>query len=268
MAQRKTKAYRMSLKFDENTARKLDAVYQTRDAKKRRQAVLEALNVQPGERVLDIGTGLGHLAMDMADQIGSNGAIAGLDLNEAMLGIARQRCADKPWIEFTAGDAAQLPFPDASFDAAVSVQVYEYIKDTEQVLKELHRILKPGGRAAIVATDWKSTLWHSSDPDRMDKVLTAWEEHCAHSDLPRVLEPQLQQAGFTVQAQQVVPQFNSTFSANTYSYHILGFIKPFAQGKNRVSAEEAEAWAQDLMRLGETGEYFFCLNQFLFLVGK
>ena len=258
----------MSITFDEGTAKKLEALYQSQDAKNRRRAVLDALQLQPGERVLDIGTGLGHLALEMAGDTGPQGAIVGIDLNEPMLAFARKRCAETPWIAFLPGDAAQLPFEDDSFDAAVSVQVYEYIADTPQVLREMHRVLKPGGRGVIIATDWKSTLWHSADPDRMNNVLSAWEEHCVYSDLPRVLGQHSKQAGFTIQSQRVVLQFNPTLDADAYSYHIIDFIKSFTSGRRGVSEEEAEAWARELLQLAERGAYFFCLNQFLFLVTK
>lgn len=258
----------MSITFDEHTAKKLDALYQSRDAQKRRQAVLDALQVQPGEQVLDIGTGLGHLALEMAEATGPKGEIVGVDLNEPMLEFAHRRCAEKPWVAFRVGNASKLPFEDESFDAAVSVQVYEYIADTHQVLNEMHRILKPGGRGVIVASDWKSILWHSTDPDRMNRVLSAWEEHCAYADLPRVLGKQLKQTGFDIQSQHVVSQFNSTLDPDAYSYHIINFIKSFTPGRRGVSEEEAEIWARDLAQLGEKHEYFFCLNQFLFLVTK
>lgn len=258
----------MSIKFDKNTAEILDQLYQSKDAQKRRQAVLNALQVQTGEDVLDIGTGLGHLALEMADIVGPEGKIVGMDLNEPMLEFARIRCEAKAWIEFKAGDASQLPFKNESFDAAVSVQVYEYITDTHQVLKELNRILKPGGRAVIVASDWKSTIWHSTDQDRMNKVLLAWEQHCAYSDLPRTLGKKLREAGFNIQAQNIIQQFNSTLNADAYSYHAITFIKSFIPGRVGISKEEADLWAKDLIQLGERNEYFFCLNQFLFSVSK
>ncbi|MFK7925645.1 MAG: methyltransferase domain-containing protein [Bacteroidia bacterium] len=258
----------MSIKFDQNTAKILDQLYQSKDAQKRRQAVLDALQVQTGEQVLDIGTGLGHLALEMADLAGPEGKILGMDLNEPMLELARSRCDAKPWIEFKAGDATQLPFKDERFDAAVSVQVYEYISDTYQVLKELNRILKPGGRAVIVASDWKSTIWHSTDQVRMDKVLSVWEEHCAYSDLPRTLGKQLREAGFNIQAQNIIQQFNPTLNTDAYSYHAINFIKSFISDRGGISKEEADLWAKDLIQLGERNEYFFCLNQFLFSVSK
>ncbi len=258
----------MSIQFDQNTAKKLEVLYQSRDAKKRRKAVLDALQLQAGEQVLDIGAGLGHLTLEMAQQIGMTGKILGVDLNEPMLELARQRCQEFPWIEFKMGDALNIPVKEDSFDVAVSVQVYEYIKDIPQVLNEMYRILKPGGRGIIVATDWKSILWHSNVPDRMKRVLSVWEEHCAHSDLPRFLSKYLKQAGLKIKSQSPIVQFNSFLNPDAYSYSMINFIRPFAEGKQGLTKEDLEAWADELDDLEKKGEYFFCLNQFLFEVEK
>ena len=258
----------MSINFDSNTAKKLNNLYESLDAKNRRKAVLDSLQLQAGEEVLDIGTGLGHLALEMAEITGKDSKITGIDLNEPMLELAHQKCKDYPWIEFNKENATNLTFSDESFDVAVSVQVYEYVPDINKALSEMYRILKPGGRAVIVATDWKSILWHSSDQKRMNKVLSAWEDHCAYSDLPRILTQNLKKTGFNIQSHHVISQFNPGLNADAYSFHILDFIKSFVQGKNGVTPEEADAWASDLYQLDKKDEYFFCLNQFLFLMSK
>lgn len=61
----------------------------------------------------------------------------------------------------------------------------------------MFRVLRPGGRAAVVSTDWKSIIWHSSDAGRMEKILAAFAEHCVYADLPRTLGVKLKSAGFT-----------------------------------------------------------------------
>ena len=81
-------------------------------------------------------------------------------------------------------DATALPYPDRSFDAAVCVQVLEYVKDIGAALSELYRVLRPGGRTVIVDTDWDSLVWHASDPGLMHRVLRAWDEHLHDPHLP------------------------------------------------------------------------------------
>jgi hypothetical protein len=93
-------------------------------------------------------------------------------------------------------------------------------------------------------------------------------EHCAHQDLPRWLGPRLRSIGFEIAHQQVIPQFNPAFDPNTYSVLLVGAIASFVSGRGGVSADEAAAWADDIHWTGAQGDYFFCLNQFLFSVVK
>jgi arsenite methyltransferase len=254
------------LQFDHEMARRAEAVYKTRDAARRRRAILDALQLEPEERVIDIGTGPGFVAYEMADLVVSKGRILGVDTSEPMLELAKKRCADKPWVEFQSGNATNLPVPDASFDAALSVQVFEYIKDLTKALAEMHRALRPGGRAVVISTDWESIVWHSTLKERMDKVLSAFAEHCVFSDLPRTLGPKLIQVGFRLVDQRVVAQFNPICDVDSFSYGLMPIVKSFVPGRKGVTNEDAEAWAEELQRLGK--DYFFCLNQFLFLVMK
>jgi ubiquinone/menaquinone biosynthesis C-methylase UbiE len=246
----------------------LETVYQTPDAAKRRQTVLDVLQLQSGERVLDIGTGPGFLAAEMAEVVGPGGQIHGIDMSEPMLNMARKRCADKPCVTLQPHTATDLPVGDDTFDAAVSVQVYEFVADLTKALSEMYRVLRPGGRAVVVSTDWDAIAWHASDSARMSRVLNAFEEHCIHTALPRTLASKLRQAGLTVKEQRVISQFNSVYDPHTYSYQTALVISSFVPGRRGVTAEEAGAWIEDLRQTGERGEYFFSLNQYLCSVVK
>lgn len=256
----------MEAQFEDVIARSLETVYQTRDAARRREAVLDALQLRSGERVLDIGAGPGFLAVEMAEAVAPNGRILCIDTSEPMLDMARKRCAGKPWVSLQPGAATDLPVGDSTFDAAMSVQVYEFVPDVMKALSEMYRVLRPGGRGIVVSTDWDAIAWHASDSARMARVLAAFEEHCAHTALPRTLASKLRQAGFIVKEQRVIPQFNPIFNANIYSYLLAGMIRSFVPGRQGVTEEEASAWLEDLRETGERGEYFFNLNQYLCLV--
>lgn len=107
------------LQFDEEISRKVESLYLTPDVIAQRGQVLKALALRKGERVLDIGSGPGLLTYDMAASVGRDGHVCGIDISEDMLTMSRKRCADQPWTEFRRADATNLPYPDASFDAAV-----------------------------------------------------------------------------------------------------------------------------------------------------
>jgi ubiquinone/menaquinone biosynthesis C-methylase UbiE len=257
-----------ALDFDEEASRRVEAVYLTPDVVAQRAEVLRVLDLRPGERVLDIGSGPGLLAQEMARAVGSSGRVAGVDLSESMLAMAQQRCAEQPWVDFRAADATGLPFADGDFDVAVSTQVYEYVPDIAAALAELYRVLAPGGRAAVLDTDWASLVLHTADPARMARVLAAWDGHLADPYLPRTLAPRMRAAGFDAVRCQVIPLCNVQYGADTYSHGMIDLVADFVAGRRGVTEEEARAWADELRALGEAGEYFFSLNRYLFLAQK
>ncbi|MGQ0573854.1 MAG: methyltransferase domain-containing protein [Pseudonocardia sp.] len=108
--------------------------------------LLDAAHVGPGQRVLDVACGTGVVARHAADRVGGAGAVTGLDLNEAMLAVARRVRPDITWRR---GDAAELPFPDASFDVVACQMALMFFPDAERAIAEMGRVTAPGGVVAI-----------------------------------------------------------------------------------------------------------------------
>lgn len=256
------------LQYDGDASERLLAAYVTPDVVVQRRQVLQASKLCPGERVLDIGSGPGFLAAAIGELVGPSGWVCGVDISEPLLMVAKAQCDHLPWVEFRYGDATQLPLPDSHFDVAVSTQVLEYVRDVNTALIEFNRVLRSGGRIVILDTDWDSIVWYTTNQARMSRILRAWDEHAADPHLPRTLAQRLRQAGFQVEAQQVIPLFNPVFAPNTYSNRMIDLIVSFVSGRQEVTQEEALAWAQELRQLGEQGEYFFSLNRYLFLARK
>jgi SAM-dependent methyltransferase len=236
-----------------------------------RAATLDALALQAGERVVDIGSGPGLLAVEMAEQVGSPGQVIGLDLSDSMLALSRRRCGDLPTDKcpsFLKADAARLPFADGMLDVAVSTQVYEYVPDVPAALAELYRVLRPRGRVLILDTDWDSIVWAAGDKARMQRLLEAWADRFADPHPPRSLSRQLQDAGFQVERREVLVLFNPEYDPDTYSIANGQIMADFAVAQGRMPREETEAWMRDLQRLSRQGRYFFSLNRYLFLATK
>ena len=256
------------LKFDEATSRKIEALYLTPDVVSQRCQVLKALELKQGERVLDIGSGPGLLAYDIAASVGREGRVCGIDISEDMLTMSRRRCGNQPWTEFQRADATKLPYPDDSFDAAVSTQVYEYVADVPTALAELHRVIRPVGRAVIVDTDYGSLVIHTENEARMELVLSAWDEHFVHGSLPRTLSRQLRDAGFVIRHRDVIPMFNPEYHENTYGKRLLGIMASFVVGRKGVSQQQAVEWLSEFAELGKQGKFFFSLNRYVFVADK
>ncbi|MGH7639408.1 MAG: bifunctional demethylmenaquinone methyltransferase/2-methoxy-6-polyprenyl-1,4-benzoquinol methylase UbiE [Candidatus Dormibacteria bacterium] len=116
------------------------------DRRWRRRAA-QLTRCRPGDRVLDVCTGTGALARLLRDRVGSRGEVIGVDLTESMLERARERV---PGVTFIRADAERLPFADSSFSAATMAFGLRNIHDRPQALRELARVLRPGGRAVIL----------------------------------------------------------------------------------------------------------------------
>jgi SAM-dependent methyltransferase len=256
------------LRYDEEATKKLLAMYVTPDVIEQRRQFLRTLNPTEGESIVDVGSGPGFLAAEIAEATGPAGSVHGFDISEPMVDLARHHCTQLPWVTFSQADATQLPSPDNSFDAAITTQVLEYVSDVDAAVAEIHRVLRPAGRVVIVDTDWDSMVWHSSNRSRMDRVLAAWEEHAADPYLPRTLSNRLAGAGFDVELQEVVPILNASFDRNTYSNRLIDLIVSFVSGRSGISADEAQIWANELREKPGQGQYFFSLNRYLFLAVK
>ena len=116
-------------------------------------ALLAAARVRPGLRVLDLASGTGHPALDLAAAVGPGGRVTATDLSAGMLAVAEghaQRLGLAN-IAFRPADAHDLPFDDASFDLVTSRIGVMYFADVQRALGEIRRVLAPGGRVALVA---------------------------------------------------------------------------------------------------------------------
>jgi demethylmenaquinone methyltransferase/2-methoxy-6-polyprenyl-1,4-benzoquinol methylase len=116
-----------------------------------RRALVEAIDPRPGQRILDVATGTGMVAFELA-QRGSQ--VTGLDQSEAMLAAARARLAGSSQlngrIEFVTGEAERLPFADQEFDALTFTYLLRYVDDRAAAMRELARVVKPGARIGMV----------------------------------------------------------------------------------------------------------------------
>ncbi len=254
------------LQFDEETAARLGKMYGAPYAVERRRVILKAMAVGPGEGILDIGCGPGFVACEVAQAVGDSGKVTGVDSSATMLALATARATQlglQDRSRFLEGDATRLPVPDAAFDGAVISQVYEYVADIPCALRELHRALKPGGRVVIFDTDWDSVVWHSSDPERMQRVLKAWEEHLADPLLPRTLGSHLDAASFEIVNVEAVPMLDGSWAPSGLR-DLAEVVRAYVPGHAGVSETEAEAWFRDLDQLAARNEYFFCVTGFLF----
>jgi arsenite methyltransferase len=252
------------LVFDEKLSRQLEANYSRRDFQRRRELVQDALHAQPGDRILDVGCGPGFYVAALLDRVGSGGAVVGIDISPDMLAIAAKRSEGYANVGFHQTSATSLPLDDASFDAALSIQVLEFVEDVDAALAELHRVLRPGGRLVLWDIDWSTVSWHSDRPERMSHVLRVWNNHLSHPCLPRTLAPRLRSAGFADIAVEAHAFTTIEYDQESYAVSILPAVARFVAGQDGITEEEAQSWASEQRALGEAGRFFFTCLQFSF----
>ena len=157
------------------------------------------LDLQADDDLLDVGCGAGRLFVEHARHVRY---AAGLDASELQVEMARRNLAERiaaGTAEVVLGDAADLPWEDGRFSAVTSIDAMKFVSDPPRVLAEMHRVLRPGGRAAITMGDNTKAL-----VGRTDKSGTrdAWGVWCwTDADAQRLVE----EAGFTDVSVSVLP---------------------------------------------------------------
>jgi arsenite methyltransferase len=257
-----------TLDFDPALAKQVETGYATPDVAATRVAAFRAVSPRAQEKALDIGCGPGYLTRELAVAVGSKGKVIGVDVSEPMLALARQRCEGLNQVRFETADALNLPVQDGSVDLACILQVYCYVRELGQALAELHRVLRPGGRAVILDSDFSGIVWESQDRRRMQSVLRAYDGHVAWPDLPRILPRRLHNAGFEMVRCETVPFVTVNYHPNTYVYGLANFIRGFVVNNMGFPAEEANAWLAEFDALEQQHAFFFSLDRFMFTVRR
>jgi ubiquinone/menaquinone biosynthesis C-methylase UbiE len=114
-----------------------------------RDLVERARPIGPSDRILDLGCGTGIVARVLHERLGAAASVAGVDASPAMLAKARSCAPDVDWVD---GDAAALPFADAAFELVLCQHMLQFVPERAAVLREVRRVLSPGGR--FLASTW------------------------------------------------------------------------------------------------------------------
>ena len=162
------------------------------------QKTIERLSLNEGDLVLDVCCGTGASAIPAAVSVGSTGQVLGIDIAESMLELARQKSQFQGLenIEFRSGDFENLGFKSESFDAVVCVFGIFFVPDMVAAVKELWRMVRPGGKLAI--TSWgekvfepaNQIFWDAIKTERPDlyRNFTPWDRIAAPASLQTLLE--------------------------------------------------------------------------------
>ncbi len=163
-------------------------------------------HLAPGLDLLDVGCGPGTITLDLAELV-SPGTVIGLDRDAGVLERAEQSRAERleagasvGKVSFRTGDVYGLEFADASFDVVHAHQVLQHLTDPVAALREMRRVLRPGGLLAVRDSDYGAKFWAPADP-MLDRWMALYHEvtraNGAEADAGRYLPGWVRAAGFT-----------------------------------------------------------------------
>ncbi|GGM22840.1 demethylmenaquinone methyltransferase [Paraliobacillus quinghaiensis] len=125
-----------------------------------RKDVMKRMNVRPGDQALDVCCGTGDWSFSLANQIGENGKVIGLDFSKNMLSVANEKLEQSkhPQLKFIYGNAMELPFESDTFDFVTIGFGLRNVPDYKKVLEEMTRVVKPGGMVVCLETSQPTML--------------------------------------------------------------------------------------------------------------
>jgi len=167
--------------------------------------LIDIATLRQGERVLDVACGTGVVARLAAERVGAAGIVSGIDLNPGMLAVARSVTPTSTAVEWHQSSAESLPLPDEAFDVVLCQMGLQFVPDKPAALREMQRVLAPGGRLIINVVGPKprvfailaETLARQIDPESSKFVDVVFSLHD-----PKELQHLISGAGFREVATQ------------------------------------------------------------------
>ncbi len=256
--------------FDARAAAQLERMYSSPQVVAQRAALRRILAARPGETGVDVGCGLAHLTLDLARDVAPGGRIVAFDNSEHMAGEAAAGVAAAGLaadVTVRQGDATALDLADASVDFVVAAQVYSYVPEVARAVAEAARVLRPGGRLAVLETDWDLCTFESSDPGLTRRMIEARAHHFAHPHLPRQLHRLLRAAGLRLAVCEAVPLVETCFDPESFGAGMLPVMRNAAV-RSGIDKDVVDRWIADVRSRTADGEYFFAAIRFVFVARR
>jgi SAM-dependent methyltransferase len=215
-----------------------------------------------GQRVLDLGCGNGNGVGALLATVGPEGRVVALDRHAASLARAAGR--EGPLTTVEADIGAPLPFDPQSFDAVVCQNVVECVADRAGLLCEIHRVLKPGGRALVGHHDFDGVLVASEDRALTRQLVHGYADHVqswqdvVEGQMGRLLPGLFAGGPFTEMRTETLLFVDLVLADGTYAHQHLGDTVRLGPHYG-VPAETAERWFADLQARSDAGLFYYAL---------
>jgi ubiquinone/menaquinone biosynthesis C-methylase UbiE len=229
----------------------------------RRVATLEALEPRAGDRILDVGCGAGASIVELLDHVAPDACVVGIDASAHLVRSARARLMERGMdAAFAVGDAQNMEFRDGSFEAVHCNRVLMHVDDPVGAMREMARVLAPGGRLVAWEPDWDSLMFDTEDLNASRAVRDAIIARQHHPDIGRRLRRIALDTGFEVVSftGDVVSEW-STFAAAEEALLVSSAVDE-AVAARTLTAEGGAAWLSSARQDDSKGRFFAALVAF------
>jgi ubiquinone/menaquinone biosynthesis C-methylase UbiE len=213
----------------------------------------DLLKLGEGMQVLDVGCGVGVDLSHLADCVGLQGQVVGLELDPDLVRVAQQAVAEDTHsqVQVVQGDAEQMPFADAHFDRVRADRAVQHMQRPERALAEMWRVLRPEGVLTLVEPDWRGIMLYPGSPvggdddSTLQRVLGYMQHRLPHALIGRQLRAYLhqQRGAWDHVYVQAVSFTHSVWGVADLVLQISTMARAFAR-ENPTDADEIEEWLQ------------------------
>jgi ubiquinone/menaquinone biosynthesis C-methylase UbiE len=221
----------------------------------------DLLGVAAGRQILDVGCGLGYDAAALARLVAPGGSVVGIDRSRVMIDAARTQHGDVEGLTFQVAEAAALPFDDASFDACRIDRVLQHIADPGLVIREIVRVLRPGGVLVAFDNDWETLTVDAADRRLTRTVLNDWCDRFPSGWIGRRLVPLFLEAGLgdVVALPKTLVLRDLADADRLYCFACIERL----EAAGVVGKDDAARWSEGLHAADRAGRFFCSYTGFL-----
>jgi ubiquinone/menaquinone biosynthesis C-methylase UbiE len=222
----------------------------------------DLLAATPGSRILEVGCGLGDDAAALAMRVAPGGSVIAVDGSQAMVDAGRKRHGDIAGLSFDVADATQLPYDDASFDGCRIDRVLQHIGDPAAAIREMARVLRPGGVLVAFDNDWETLTVDSEYRGLTRTVLNAWCDRFPAGWIGRRMRALFLEAGLIDVETHPKTLVSTDLDVADRVFSFFATADGLASA-GTITADDADRWRSGLRAADAAGRFFTSYTGFL-----